>query len=115
MSNIGKQPIIIPEGVELKKTDHQITVKGKLGELIQTFHAAANLSVTYSEVIITRSSDERQQRELHGLTRVLIANMIEGVSVGFQKELSLCAANSPSFARFSKGSLSKIVLSLSSI
>ena len=89
MSNIGKQPIIIPEGVELKKTDHQITVKGKLGELIQTFHPAANISVTDSEVIITRSSDERQQRELHGLTRVLIANMIEGVSVGFQKELNL--------------------------
>ena len=89
MSNIGKQPIPIPEGVELLQNDTEILVKGKLGELKQTFHPAANISINKNEVIVTRSSDERQQRELHGLTRVLIANMIEGVSSGFQKELNL--------------------------
>ena len=89
MSNIGKQPIPIPEGVSLMKNDLEITVKGKLGELKQIFHPKANISLNDDEVVVTRSSDQRIQRELHGLTRVLIANMIEGVSVGFQKELNL--------------------------
>jgi len=89
MSNIGKQPIIIPEGVKILQNETEITVNGKLGELKQTFHPSTNISIGDNEVIVTRSSDERQQRELHGLTRVLIANMIEGVSSGFQKELNL--------------------------
>mgnify|MGYP006090258209 CR=1 FL=1 len=89
MSNIGKQPIEIPEGVNLLQNQNEITVKGKLGELSQIFHSAANISITDSEVVVTRASDDRQQRELHGLTRVLIANMIKGVSEGFQKELNL--------------------------
>jgi len=89
MSNIGKQPIRIPKGVELVQNDTEITVKGKLGELKQIFHSAINISINEDEVVVTRSSDERQQRELHGLTRVLIANMIEGVSSGFQKELNI--------------------------
>ena len=89
MSNIGKQPISIPEDVELSQNDTAITVKGKLGELKQNFHPKANISILENEVLVTRSSDERQQRELHGLTRVLIANMIEGVTTGFQKELNL--------------------------
>uniref|UniRef100_UPI00094C7CF2 50S ribosomal protein L6 n=1 Tax=Pelagibacter ubique TaxID=198252 RepID=UPI00094C7CF2 len=89
MSNIGKQPIPIPEGVELKNKNTEITVKGKLGELTQVFHPESNISINDKDVVITRKSDERQQRELHGLTRVLIANMIEGVTVGFQKELNL--------------------------
>ena len=89
MSNIGKQPIPIPEGVELMQNNTEIMVKGKLGELKQVFHPEANIAINNDEVLVTRSSDERQQRELHGLTRVLIANMIEGVSSGFQKELNL--------------------------
>ena len=89
MSNIGKQPIPIPDGVELLQHNTEITVKGKLGELKQIFHPLSNISINDTEVVVTRSSDDRQQRELHGLTRVLIANMIEGVSSGFQKELNL--------------------------
>ena len=89
MSNIGKQPIPIPEGVEVMQNDTEIMVKGKLGELTQVFHPAANIAINDNTVVITKSSNERQQRELHGLTRVLIANMIEGVSSGFQKELNL--------------------------
>jgi len=89
MSNIGKRPIPIPEGVELVQIKNEITAKGKLGELKQIFHPSANISINNKDVVVTRTSDERQQRELHGLTRVLIANMIEGVSAGFQKELHL--------------------------
>ena len=89
MSNIGKQPIPIPKGVEIIKRNTEITVKGKLGELSQELHPASNISIDNDLVLVTRNSDERQQRELHGLTRVLIANMIEGVSYGFQKELNL--------------------------
>ena len=89
MSNIGKQPITIPDGVKLTMTGHSINVKGKLGELNQEFHPASNISVNDVKVIVSRNSDERQQRELHGLNRVLIANMIEGVSAGFKKELHL--------------------------
>ena len=62
MSNIGKQPIPIPEGVELRQNGTEITVKGKLGELKQNFHPAANISINEKKVIITRSSDEKQQR-----------------------------------------------------
>ena len=89
MSNIGKQPILIPDGVELSMNDHVLSVKGKLGELDKKFHPASNITINDAEVIVSRTSNDRQQRELHGLTRVLIANMIEGVSTGFQKELNL--------------------------
>ena len=89
MSNIGKQPVIIPEGVNLKYENYELIVTGKLGELKQVFHPKSNLEIKDGQVFVTRSSDERQQKELHGLNRVLIANMIEGVTVGFSKELNL--------------------------
>lgn len=89
MSNIGKQPIPIPEGVEVNKQKNKIFVKGKLGELTQILNNDIQIVINEKEVIVSRNSDEKNQRELHGLTRVLIANMIEGVSVGFQKELNL--------------------------
>ena len=89
MSNIGKQPIPIPEGVEITRKDNEIFVKGKLGELSQVIHSEANVTIEVNEVVVTRSSDEKKQRELHGLTRVLIANMVEGVTNGYQKELNL--------------------------
>ena len=89
MSNIGKQPIPIPEGVELIQNGTEIAVKGKLGKLKQVFHPEAIININATDIVVTRSNNERKQRELHGLTRVLIANMIEGVSYGFQKELNL--------------------------
>ena len=89
MSNIGKQPISIPEGVEVSRKEDSIFVKGKLGELNQEFKSDIQISINDNEVVVTRNSDEKIQRELHGLTRVLIANMVEGVSQGFQKELNL--------------------------
>lgn len=89
MSNIGKQPISIPEGVEVSRKEDNIFVKGKLGALNQEFKSDIQISINDNEVVVTRNSDEKIQRELHGLTRVLIANMVEGVSQGFQKELNL--------------------------
>jgi len=89
MSNIGKQPISIPEGVEVSRKDDNIFVKGKLGELNQEFKSDIQISINDNEVVVARNSDDKIQRELHGLTRVLIANMVEGVSQGFQKELNL--------------------------
>ena len=89
MSNIGKQPIPIPEGVEVSQKETSIFVKGKLGELSQEFNSDIQIVINDKEVIVSRNTDEKIQRELHGLTRVLIANMIEGISEGFQKELNL--------------------------
>lgn len=89
MSNIGKQPIPIPEGVEVQKKNTDIIVKGKLGELSASFNFDVQIAINEKDIVITRKSDEKVQRELHGLTRVLIANMVEGVSNGFQKELQL--------------------------
>jgi len=89
MSNIGKQPIAIPEGVEVSRKKTNIFVKGKLGELNHEFKSDIGISINENEVVVTRNSNEKIQRELHGLTRVLIANMVQGVSQGFQKELNL--------------------------
>ena len=89
MSNIGKQPIVIPEGVEVSRKETNIFVKGKLGELNHEFKSDIGISINENEVVVTRNSDEKMQRELHGLTRILIANMVQGVSQGFQKELNL--------------------------
>ena len=89
MSNIGKQPIPIPEGVEVQQKNADIIIKGKLGELTETFNTNVQIDINEKDIVVTRKSDEKIQRELHGLTRVLIANMVEGVSNGFQKELQL--------------------------
>ena len=89
MSNIGKQPIAIPEGVKVSRKETNIFVKGKLGELNHEFKSDIGISINENEVVVTRNSDEKIQRELHGLTRMLIANMVQGVSQGFQKELNL--------------------------
>ena len=89
MSNIGKQPIAIPEGVEVSRREASIFVKGKLGELNHEFKSDIGISINENEVVVTRNSDEKLQRELHGLTRMLIANMVQGVYKGFQKELNL--------------------------
>ena len=89
MSNIGKQPIPIPDGIEVSRKETSIILKGKLGELSQAFNPTIQIEIKDKEVIVSRNTDDKIQRELHGLTRVLIANMIEGISKGFQKELNL--------------------------
>lgn len=89
MSRIGKQPIPVPQGVQVELDGHVIRVKGPKGELQRTLHADMNVSVADGVITVTRPSDERTHRSLHGLTRTLIANMVEGVTNGFSKSLEL--------------------------
>ena len=88
MSRIGKSPIAIPAGVTVEVKDAVITVKGKLGELSQVF-SDVTVKVEDNQVIVERSSDDKNERSKHGLYRALINNMVVGVSEGFTKELEL--------------------------
>jgi large subunit ribosomal protein L6 len=88
MSRIGKNPVAIPEGVSLDITDNLITVKGKLGELTQEF-SAVSIKIEDSVVYLERPSEDKDHKAKHGLYRALIANMIEGVTTGWTKELEL--------------------------
>ena len=89
MSRIGKKPIEIPAGVEVKVNGSEVTVKGPKGELKNTFNSKISIAVEGNEIIVTRPSDDKEYRSLHGLTRTLIANMVEGVTKGFSKELEV--------------------------
>ena len=89
MSRIGRKPIAIPAGVTVTVNGSEVTVKGAKGELKNTFNADISIAVEGNEVIVTRPDDNQQHRSLHGLTRTLIANMIEGVSKGYSKELEV--------------------------
>ena len=89
MSNIGKQPITIPEDTEVNISSGSISVKGKLGELSINYNERIKLKSSDNLIIVRRSSDKRKDRELHGLYRALINNMVDGVTVGFKKELNL--------------------------
>ena len=89
MSNIGKQPIQIPENTEVAVKGTSVSVKGKLGELSLDFDKRIKIVSKDNSIVVSRSSDNRKDRELHGLYRALVNNMILGVSEGFQKELNL--------------------------
>lgn len=89
MSRIGRKPIAIPAGVEVKVEGNIVTVKGPKGQLTNTFNADMAIAVEGSEVVVTRPSDNKEHRSLHGLTRTLIANMVQGVTEGFKKELQV--------------------------
>ena len=89
MSRIGKMPIPVPAGVEVKIDGHTVTVKGKLGELNETFNEYVNIAVEGDEVIVTRIDDSREARSMHGLTRTLIHNMVVGVSEGYERKLEI--------------------------
>ncbi len=90
MSRIGKLPISIPEGVKIDVSDKNIvTVKGKLGELSQKINKDIKIEINGTEVIVTRMSDSKTHKSFHGLSRVLIYNMVTGVSAGFEKKLEV--------------------------
>ena len=89
MSRIGKQPIAIPDGVSVEVGDGLVTVKGPGGELSQRVVRDMRVVVDGGEVRVERPSDERDHRSLHGLTRSLIANMVEGVTKGYEKRLEI--------------------------
>ncbi|MBU4446792.1 MAG: 50S ribosomal protein L6 [Candidatus Marinimicrobia bacterium] len=89
MSRVGKKPIPVPENVEVTIKGHIITIKGPKGELFWEFTPEIGVVQQEKEIVVTRESDNKTHRALHGLTRALIANMIEGVTNGFQKTLEI--------------------------
>ena len=89
MSRIGKLPIAIPAGVTVTLKDNVVTVKGPKGELSQYVNPLITVTIEGNEVVVSRSSDEKQERSLHGLYRALINNMVVGVSEGYKAELEL--------------------------
>jgi large subunit ribosomal protein L6 len=89
MSRIGIQPITIPSGVEFAASDGVVVVKGPKGELRQHVHPEMVLSRDNGTLSVGRPSDERMFRQLHGLTRTLIANMVKGVTDGYRKDLEI--------------------------
>ena len=88
MSRIGNNPVVIPQGVTVDVKDGVVTVKGKLGELTQSFDSV-EVKVEEGNVLVTRSSDTKDQKAKHGLYRALLNNMIKGVSEGWTKQLEL--------------------------
>ena len=89
MSRIGNKTITVPEGVEVTLNDHHITVKGPKGTLERDLHKNMTITMEENTIHVTRPNDEAENRSLHGLTRTLISNMIEGVVHEFKRELEI--------------------------
>ena len=89
MSRIGKQPIAVPDGVEITIQPDLVKVKGPKGELAERVSSQIGVAQENGEIVVTRSTDRGEHRALHGLTRSLIANMVEGVTNGFEKRLEI--------------------------
>ncbi|MDE5583346.1 MAG: 50S ribosomal protein L6 [Ruminococcus sp.] len=89
MSRIGRMPVAVPAGVEVKNENNLITVKGPKGELSKQFSTELGIEIAENVINVTRPSDDKMHRSLHGLTRTLIANMIEGVTNGYSKTLEI--------------------------
>ena len=89
MSRIGKKPVTVPKGVTLQLQDQTVAVKGPKGELRRTLHEEMQLAFDKDQFTVSRPSDEQKHKALHGLTRTLVQNMVEGVSKGFSKTLEI--------------------------
>ena len=89
MSRIGRMPIAIPSGVEVKIDGHVVTVKGAKATLTREIHPNITVAVEGNEILVTRPNDNKENRALHGLTRSLVHNMVVGVTEGFKKELEV--------------------------
>lgn len=89
MSRIGKMPVPIPSGVTVSVDGSTVRVKGPKGEMAQSFRPEMKIAVVDDTVIVERPTDSKEDRALHGLTRALLANMVEGVTTGFRKALEL--------------------------
>ncbi len=111
MSRIGKLPVNLPKGVSVEISDSNvISVKGPLGELKQSIAKDIKVEVENNSIIVTRPSESKIHKSLHGLTRALIANMVTGVSEGFKKELELVGVG---FQAVAKGQLLEMSLGYS--
>ncbi len=89
MSRIGRMPVEIPAGVTATLNGNTLTVKGPLGTLTETFRPEINIAIEGNQIIVTRNSEEKEDKSLHGLTRALINNMVVGVTKGYQKVLMI--------------------------
>lgn len=89
MSRVGKAPIAIPDKVSVNIDGQTVTVKGPKGELTQEIHRDISVAVEENEIRVTRSTDQKKHRALHGLTRALLNNMVVGVAEGFKKEMEM--------------------------
>ena len=89
MSRIGRKPITVPAGVDVTIDGSTVTVKGPKGTLSGTFNSNMSIEMNAGVITVSRPNDEKENRALHGLTRTLISNMVEGVSTGFKKELEI--------------------------
>lgn len=89
MSRIGRKPIVVPAGVDVKIDGSTVTVKGPKGTLSRTVHQNIAVAMDNGVINVTRPDDNKLNRSLHGLTRTLVANMVEGVEKGFTKELEI--------------------------
>ena len=89
MSRIGRRPITVPDGVEVDIAPELVTVRGPKGELSERVNRDIEITREEGELIVTRPSDRGDHRALHGLTRTLIANMVTGVTEGFEKRLEI--------------------------
>lgn len=89
MSRVGKQPVIVPQGVEVAIEGSHVSVQGPKGTLDARFDADLGIALVDGEILVTRPTDQPRHRALHGLTRSLIANMVEGVSAGFERSLEI--------------------------
>ena len=89
MSRIGKLPLTVPEKVNVEVGDSRVVVRGPKGELVQPVLALVEVNVQDGHVLVTRKNDQRNARAAHGLTRTLVANMLEGVTKGFRKSLEI--------------------------
>ncbi len=89
MSRIGKKPVPLPKGVNATVTGNTVVIKGPKGELTRTLHAELGVAVQDGSVVVTRPSDSAKHKALHGLSRTLVHNMVEGVTKGFEKALEI--------------------------
>jgi large subunit ribosomal protein L6 len=89
MSRIGKKPVTLPKGVAVEIQGNTVAVKGPRGELRRTLHSEMQVAMADGQVTVARPSDEKRHKALHGLTRTLVQNMVEGVSKGFSKTLEI--------------------------
>jgi large subunit ribosomal protein L6 len=89
VSRIGKQPVPVPAGVEVKIDGSTVSVKGPKGQLEQTFSDVVSIAMEDDTIVVTRPDDTREARSLHGLTRTLVSNMVIGVSEGYSKNLEI--------------------------
>ena len=89
MSRIGKKPVAVPKGVTVTLNGNNVSVKGPKGELARTFHPEMTLAMEGENVTVSRPSDETRHKALHGLSRTLLANMVEGVAKGYNKTLEI--------------------------